>query len=715
LTLLGDRRYRVDAFLGYGGMGTVYRGTQLSLEREVAIKVLSSQLAGDEQFIRRFRREAATLATLHHPHIVTVYDTGSEAGLHYIVMAYIAGPDGLPLTLRQVMNNGLLERDFALRVIFQTCAGLQYAHEKGIIHRDIKPENLLLDAEGNVHLADFGIARATSGLPGALTLTASGAVIGTLRYMAPEQKVNAAHGDARSDLYALGVVLYEMLTGQAPEGRFELPSEVRKDLNRRIDRIVERALHRAVERRYQTAAEMAQDLSTLTGVRNATPALIPSQKTQVVGPRATQSSVQVPESSKNLKRRQTYGIVGSLLVLALLVGGYWYHLRQPIEEIPQQATEPQERAGLPIQGQGTDQQAETEQSPLAGQEQQEIGEPGRAEVAQQVTELLEKAKTQKAAKLLTTPAGDNAVETYQEVLRIAPGHEEALAGMREVKEQYINLAEAAKERGEWTKAQGHYEAALKIDPQDETLTTALQQMKEAQKESATLAGLYAAISRTPVLKEPRKGAPVVARLSPNTKVNVVGGIGDYLRVKPKKKGNPPGYIARKDVARVQGEPEIAGERQQATGEKVSPTPEIGKKTDRFIKYDNGTALDTRTGLMWMTKDFHTIEGREPKNWNDAIEWANKMNRESYGGYNDWRVPTVAEYQAVIGSFSNLQLFEQRVRPGRGGYWSSDKVNTNLLSKTLLGPGVMAVRISGESIAVHENGRVDSVRLVRSGR
>jgi len=262
-TLAGGR-YRIDSLLGAGGMGRVYLGTQLNLARRVAIKILSEELTADGHFARRFQREAGVLASLDHNHIVTVHDLGVEDDLHYIVMAYVSGPRGEPLTLRDVMDAGPLEEDLALRVVSQVCSALRYAHDRGIIHRDIKPANILLDEDGNTKLADFGIARiAGSGLP-EMTLTTPGTVMGTLKYMAPEQKADATKADARSDLYSLGAVFYEMLTGHAPDGRFDLPSELRESLDPRVDRIVDRSLKSAVENRYQDASEMARDISTIS-------------------------------------------------------------------------------------------------------------------------------------------------------------------------------------------------------------------------------------------------------------------------------------------------------------------------------------------------------------------------------------------------------------------------------------------------------------------
>lgn len=265
-TAFAGGRYRIEALLGVGGMGRVYRASQTALGRPVAVKILSPELAADDQFRRRFDREAGTLASLDHPHIVAVHDMGVEDGTPYIVMALVVGRDGKPVNLRSLLDAGPVEEELCLRIIQQTCAALDYAHKKGVVHRDIKPANILLDAEGNARIADFGIARAAGAEAAALTTT--GAVLGTLKYMAPEQMTDASRADPRSDLYSLGVVFYEMLTGHAPVGRFELPSEQRRGLDRRLDDIVDRALRRAADQRYQSAEQMSRDLSRITAERD---------------------------------------------------------------------------------------------------------------------------------------------------------------------------------------------------------------------------------------------------------------------------------------------------------------------------------------------------------------------------------------------------------------------------------------------------------------
>jgi tRNA A-37 threonylcarbamoyl transferase component Bud32 len=235
---------------GQGGMGVVYRARQRKLDRIVALKVLPRELAEDPAFSARFAREARTLARLQHPHIVGVHEFGERDGLFYLVMEYVDG-----VTLREIMSSGGLEPHEALTIVPQICEALQYAHDQGVVHRDIKPENILLDRAGRVKVADFGLAKLARRGEQDFTLTGTDQVMGTAHYMAPEQYRTPQAVDHRADIFSLGVVFYEMLTGDLPVGRFVKPSEVRS-LDARIDEIVMRSLERERERRYQQAGEM---------------------------------------------------------------------------------------------------------------------------------------------------------------------------------------------------------------------------------------------------------------------------------------------------------------------------------------------------------------------------------------------------------------------------------------------------------------------------
>ena len=211
---------QIIELLGQGGMGAVYKARQLRLDRFVALKILARERQDDPQFAERFEREARALAALTHPHIVTVYDFG-EAGEHYyLLMEFVDGAN-----LRQLYRAGQCPPARALAIIPQICDALQYAHERGIVHRDIKPENILLDKNGVVKIADFGLAKILDPDPKDLSLTGVGQVVGTPHYMAPEQLEKPLTVDCRADIYSVGVVFYEMLTGELPLGKFPPPSQ----------------------------------------------------------------------------------------------------------------------------------------------------------------------------------------------------------------------------------------------------------------------------------------------------------------------------------------------------------------------------------------------------------------------------------------------------------------------------------------------------------
>ncbi len=257
-------------FLGRGGMGYVYKAKQTKLDRTVALKVLDPVLAASEEFGRRFNREAKALAALNHPSIVQVFDYGQEDDLHYLVMEFIDGT-----TLRHILTGQRIEPATALRYVPQICDALEYAHSRGVIHRDIKPENILIDKQGSLKIADFGLAKMNDGTAvDASQLTMTGNVMGTLSYMAPEQLKQFASVDHRADIYALGVVFYEMLTGELPIGRFPAPSESAR-IDARLDGVVLKALATDPDSRYQQASEVKTDLNA-TGAAPAAPSAQPA-------------------------------------------------------------------------------------------------------------------------------------------------------------------------------------------------------------------------------------------------------------------------------------------------------------------------------------------------------------------------------------------------------------------------------------------------------
>ena len=247
--------------LGRGGMGAVYKARQPRLDRLVALKILSPEKQGEPQFAERFEREARALARLHHPNIVTVYDFGEAQGNFYLLMEFVDG-----LSLRQLLQARKLSPAEALGIVPKICEALQYAHEQGIVHRDIKPENILLDKSGCVKIADFGIAKIL-GDGGRTNLTAE-QVVGTPHYMAPEQIEKPQTVDHRADIYSLGVVFYEMLTGELPLGKFAPPSR-KVEVDVRLDEVVLHALEKEPSRRYQQASQVKTDVETIAGTPSA--------------------------------------------------------------------------------------------------------------------------------------------------------------------------------------------------------------------------------------------------------------------------------------------------------------------------------------------------------------------------------------------------------------------------------------------------------------
>src|SRR5437870_8354592 len=255
--------------IGSGGMAAVYKARQKELDRIVALKILPPGIGRDSAFADRFTREARALARLNHSNVVTLYEFGRANGLFFFLMEFVDG-----VNLRQLLKVGRVSPREALAIVPQICDALQYAHDQGIVHRDIKPENILLDRKGRVKVADFGLARlmgleaevSASGSARAIsasaTLTEAGKIMGTPQYMAPEQTEKPTEVDHRADIYSLGVVLYQMLTGELPGKRFEPPSK-KVHLDVRLDEVVLRALEREPERRYQQASQVKTDVETI--------------------------------------------------------------------------------------------------------------------------------------------------------------------------------------------------------------------------------------------------------------------------------------------------------------------------------------------------------------------------------------------------------------------------------------------------------------------
>ncbi|RBY93621.1 Stk1 family PASTA domain-containing Ser/Thr kinase [Blastococcus sp. TF02-8] len=332
--VLGER-YEIGGVLGRGGMAEVHHGRDLRLGREVAVKVLRSDLARDPSFQVRFRREAQAAASLNHPAIVAVYDTGEDrtptGATPYIVMEYVEGE-----TLRDVLRReGPLPVERAMSLAADICGALDFSHRNGIVHRDVKPGNVMITPQGTVKVMDFGIARAVS--DSAATMTSTAAVIGTAQYLSPEQ-ARGDSVDARSDVYSLGCLLYELVTGAPPftgdspvsvayqhvREDPRLPSSINREVPPELDAILLKAMSKNPANRYQSAADMRNDLlRALAGQRvEATPVMGEDEKTAIIGAPVGGYGSYDDDWDDDEARRRKRRIIAIVSVLAvLLLGG----------------------------------------------------------------------------------------------------------------------------------------------------------------------------------------------------------------------------------------------------------------------------------------------------------------------------------------------------------------------------------------------------------
>lgn len=298
---LGD--WVLGAEIGRGAMGVVYRARHASDRRVAAVKVLSPRLAADERFVERFERESQATLALAHPRIVRVLDRGLSNGLPWYAMELVEG-----MNLRERMRRGRLNDEQLVRIAIGVCQGLEHAHARGVVHRDIKPENLILEAWGEPKIADFGLALLFGDRWLEVSrLSATGAAVGTPFYVAPES-LRGLPPDARSDLYSLGVVLYEALTGDLPVGRFRRLREVRATIDPRLDDLVMHLLESSPERRVASAKELGSDLARILTCPYVPPELLEDSRVAFLSGRA--------------KRQRIMGVIGSLVVVLSSIYAY---------------------------------------------------------------------------------------------------------------------------------------------------------------------------------------------------------------------------------------------------------------------------------------------------------------------------------------------------------------------------------------------------------
>ncbi|WP_431874104.1 Stk1 family PASTA domain-containing Ser/Thr kinase [Micromonospora marina] len=480
--LLGGR-YQVGELLGYGGMAEVHRGRDLRLGRDVAIKMLRADLARDATFQMRFRREAQNAASLNHPAIVAVYDTGEETGptgetLPFIVMEFVNGR-----TLKEVLGvEGRLQPRRALEICADMCAALEFSHRHGIIHRDIKPGNVMLTQTGQVKVMDFGIARALAS--GATTMTQTSAVIGTAQYLSPEQARGEAV-DARSDVYAAGCVLFELLCGHPPfvgdspvsvayqhvREQPPTPSTINPDVNPAVDAIVLKALSKNPLNRYQSAGEMRADLLRAAAGRPvlATPVMpadetMPmgaaaggyhqAQQTQMMGPQTRPQPVaRVGDPGKRKSSSWVIAAFAALGVLAVIALGTALWLNQAGNEkvsVPQLVGRTQAEAqaaltqaglrftsGDPVQNTTCEKGSVVDQSPSFGQRVEKNTEvtvnvctgPGQVNIPTNLTGGMYDAASDRLTELKLIPVRENVNGSAPEgqVVDVSPKEGSAVA------------------------------------------------------------------------------------------------------------------------------------------------------------------------------------------------------------------------------------------------------------------------------------------------
>ena len=304
--------FEVEEIIGYGGMGAVYKACQTRLNRDVAIKILPMRSRHDPTFVERFHREAQAMAQLNHPNIVTIYDYGEADELLYLVMEFVDG-----VNLAKLIKSGRISASEALAVVPPICDALQYAHGRGIVHRDIKPSNILLDKSGAVKITDFGLAKLIDAGTEYFTLTREGHSLGTPFYMAPEQLEHPESADHRADIYSLGVVFYEMLTGQLPAGKFAPPSQ-RANVDVRLDQVVLKALEAEPDLRYQHASELRTGVEEVTGT-----AMPPPEPARSPPPAPLPSPIPMPPSPERHRDRRVPRAVWASLVTAAVMAAAW--------------------------------------------------------------------------------------------------------------------------------------------------------------------------------------------------------------------------------------------------------------------------------------------------------------------------------------------------------------------------------------------------------
>lgn len=470
--------YKLEKPIGSGAMASVYLAIQLSLERKVALKLMSTSLVADATFCERFLKEGKIIGQLSHPNIITIYDIGAHENRYYMAMEYLAGG-----TLKERIQQGLSLTQSS-EILSQVANALGYAHKHHFVHRDVKPANILFREDNKAVLSDFGIAKT---LIGGTQLTAVGWTVGTPHYMSPEQALGKPL-DARSDLYSLGIVFHEMLTGERPYHSSDSFSLALMHVNHPVPRLPERLadyqgiidglLAKNPDHRFASAEKLIEAIGEI------------HSKAKAPSPPAQEETIQLitpPNSASAATPKQQYRIRWPLGIALLLpvVGGMLYWLSQMMPDLSFSTGNTVSVTNLPAPSQqATPQAAKLSQSSESSQTAKASAEKTSADkenVPEEVAMLLKVAEGHRDMGYLAEPPGMNAAETYERVLELDPNNGQAKTGLQNIAENYVRRARESIHNQENPSATLKYvNTGLALAPDNEELRTLHKQLVQEQ-------------------------------------------------------------------------------------------------------------------------------------------------------------------------------------------------------------------------------------------
>ena len=467
--------YRLEKLIGSGAMANVFLAIQLSLERKVALKLMSTSLVADATFCERFLKEGKIIGQLSHPNIITIYDIGAHENRYYMAMEYLAGD-----TLKERIQQGLSLTQSA-EILTQVANALGYAHKHHFVHRDVKPANILFRDDSKAVLSDFGIAKT---LIGGTQLTAVGWTVGTPHYMSPEQALGKPL-DARSDLYSLGIVFYEMLTGELPYHSSDSFSLALMHVSNPVPRlpeqlaeyqeIIDGMLAKNPDDRFASAEKLIEAINKIRFK-----AKVPSSPTQ-------EETVQLktsPNSASAAISRRQYRIRWPLRITLILpvIGAMLYGLSQMMTDFPFSTNNSVSVTTIPTPSQDTPQAAKPPSSsePSTNASAEEAS-ADKKKVPKEVAMLLKVAEGHREMGYLAEPPGMNAAETYERVLALDPNNTQAKRGLQNIAEHYLRRArESINNQENPSTTLKYVNIGLALAPDNEKLRTLHKQLIQEQ-------------------------------------------------------------------------------------------------------------------------------------------------------------------------------------------------------------------------------------------